>query len=58
MLFTEVPDISPRNRHQKGLYDIYIVSPARYRPGLDIGTVPAQEAPTTTDPKIAVQYRP
>ena len=49
------------NRHKKALYDIYILFPARYRPcvkltGLDL--VPAQEAPTSTDPNIAAQYRP
>ena len=49
------------NRHQNALYDIYIVSPALSktdRPGLGAGTVPAQEAPTTTYPNIAAQYRP
>ena len=65
---TAVPAISPRNRHRpepKGtiryIHSITGPIPALSKtdkPGVGVGTMQTQEAPTTTDPYIAAQYRP
>ena len=51
---TAVPAISPRNRHKKALYDIYIMTWCRHGTGTrdtDLNI----KAPTNTYPNIAAQ---